>query len=172
MLSIGKRRRFSRAQSIDQSAVDRVDREVVVSMGSSSRCSKWIVPVMLLAVSCSKPPEKPAAPPPKDPSIACLGRIEPVDGTTKVAARAISGQATIIARLLVDDGDTVKKGDLIAVLDSSQQLQRSWRAAESQIRVSEMRLAQAKAGGKVSDVAQQQTEIARLESELANAKIE
>jgi HlyD family secretion protein len=127
---------------------------------------------MLLAVSCSKPPEKPAAPPPKDTTIACLGRIEPVDGTTKVAARAISGQPSIIARLMVDDGDMVKKGDLIAVLDSSQQLERSWRAAESQIRVSETRLAQARAGGKSSDIAAQQAEIARIEAELANAKVE
>ena len=141
-------------------------------MESSNRLSKWLVPVMLFAVSCSKPPEKPPAPPPRDTSIACLGRIEPVDGTTKVAARAISGQASIIARLLVDDGDMVKKGDLIAVLDSSQQLERSWRAAEAQIKVSETRLAQTRAGGKTSDVAAQQAEIARLDVELANAKVE
>ena len=141
-------------------------------MEPMSGLSKWLVPVMVFAVSCSKPPEKPAAPPPKDLSIACLGRIEPVDGTIKVAARAISGQPSIIARLMVDDGDTVKKGDLIAVLDSSRQLERTWLAAESQIRVSEMRLAQAKAGGKVSDLAAQQAEIARLEAELANAKVE
>jgi HlyD family secretion protein len=127
---------------------------------------------VLLAVSCAgKPAEQPPAAP-RDNSISCLGRIEPVDGTTKVAARSISGQPSIIARLLVDDGDSVKKGDLIAVLDSGQQLERSWRAAESQIRVSETRLAQARAGAKASDLAAQQAEIARTEAELANARIE
>ena len=140
-------------------------------MESRSGLSTWLVPVMLLAVSCSKPPEKPA-PPPRDNTVAALGRIEPVDGITKVAARAISGQPSIIRRLMVDDGDTVKKGDLIAELDSGQQLERAWRAAESQIKVSEMRLAQARAGGKASDLAAQQAEISRLEAELANAKVE
>jgi HlyD family secretion protein len=141
-------------------------------MESRSRVSKWLVPIMLLAISCSKPPEKPQEPPPRDNSIACLGHVEPVDGISKIAARSLSGQPSIIGRLMVDDGDTVKKGDLIAVLDSSQQLERAWRAAESQIRVSETRLAQAKAGAKISDVAAQQAEIARLEAEVANARIE
>ena len=158
-----------RASPISQSTGER---EVIVNMESSSGLSKWLVPVMLLAVSCSKPPEKPPEPPPRDNSVACLGRIEPVDGTTNVAARSISGQPSIIARLLVDAGDSVKKGDLIAVLDSSQQLERAWRSAESQIKVSETRLAQARAGAKASDLAGQQAEIARIEAELANAKIE
>ncbi len=140
-------------------------------MESRSGLSKWLVPIVLLAVSCNKPAEQ-AAPPPRPTAVSALGRIEPVDGTTKVGARAISGQPSIIARLTVEEGDTVKKGDLLAELDSGQQLERSWRAAESQIRVSETRLAQAKAGGKASDRAAQQAEIARTEAELANAQLE
>jgi HlyD family secretion protein len=139
-------------------------------MESRNGLSTLLVPVVLFGVSCSKPPEKPAPPPSN--TVACLGRIAPYDGTIKIAARALSGQPSIIARLMVDDGDMVKKGDLIAVLDSAAQLERTLAAAQAQILVSESRVAQAKAGGKASDVAAQQADIARIEAELANAKVE
>jgi len=52
-------------------------------------------------------------------TITALGRLEPKDGVIRVAGP--SRFAVVIAQLLVDDGDTVKEGEPIAVLDSHAQ---------------------------------------------------
>ncbi|OLE65614.1 MAG: hypothetical protein AUI36_08100 [Cyanobacteria bacterium 13_1_40CM_2_61_4] len=137
---------------------------------------RWLFfSLVLFSTACSsKQAENPAAAPPlppaRDNAVACLGRIEPVDGITRISARSISGQPSIVARLLVDEGDPVKKGQLVAVLDSKEQLEKAWRQAESRIAVAEMRVAQVRAGAKAGDLAAQQAEIGRIETELANAR--
>ena len=130
---------------------------------------RWLFfSLVLFSTACSsKQAENPAAAPPlppaRDNAVACLGRIEPVDGITRISARSISGQPSIVARLLVDEGDPVKKGQLVAVLDSKEQLEKAWRQAESRIAVAEMRVAQVRAGAKAGDLAAQQAEIGRIE---------
>ena len=50
-------------------------------------------------------------------TVTALGRLEPKDGVTRVAGPA--GRPAVISQLLVDEGDRVAKGDLIAVLDDT-----------------------------------------------------
>lgn len=59
-----------------------------------------------------------SAPPPTRPSrISALGRIEPKDGVLDVAGP--SDPSVVIARLLVDEGDRVEKGQVLATLDTA-----------------------------------------------------
>jgi HlyD family secretion protein len=59
-----------------------------------------------------------SAPPPTRPTrISALGRIEPKDGVIEVAGP--SEPSVVIARLLVDEGDRVKRGQLLATLDTA-----------------------------------------------------
>ena len=74
------------------------------------------VPFPAAASDSAKPaiePEIPAS----TGTVTALGRLEPKDGVTRVAGPA--GRPAVISKLLVDDGDRVEMGDLIAVLDDT-----------------------------------------------------
>ena len=53
--------------------------------------------------------EQPAARSAKPDAIACLGKIGPEDGVVRLSARSISGQPSIVAELLVKEGDSVRR---------------------------------------------------------------
>jgi len=114
---------------------------------------------------------KPEPPPPANSSssnlpISCLGRIAPEDGLIQVGARSISGQPSIIAELKVKEGDSVRVGQVLAVLDSKEQLEAVLHEAEARVQLARDQLARVKAGPKSGDVTVQQEEIARLELQL------
>jgi len=54
--------------------------------------------------------------PPAVRAVSALGRLEPKDGVRRVAGP--SGTASVISELRVDDGSVVRRGDVIAVLDT------------------------------------------------------
>src|SRR5439155_6553990 len=62
--------------------------------------------------------------------------------------------------------ETVRTGQVLAVLDSKEQLEAVLREAEARVQLARDQLARVKAGPKSSDVAAQQEEIARLELQL------
>jgi HlyD family secretion protein len=105
-------------------------------------------------------------------AIGCLGRIEAGDGIVRVAARGLSGQSTIVARLLVKQGDTVTAGQVLAELDTKEQLEAAVQQTAARVAVARGRLTQVQTGAKPSDVAAQQAEVERLQSELENAQRE
>jgi len=107
---------------------------------------------------------------PQPSGISCLGHIEPRDGILRISARSISGQPSIVGKLKVREGDWVKAGQVVAVLDSRDQLEAAVRDLEARERVAQERVAQVKAGAKQADVAAQKAEIARLEAVVANAR--
>lgn len=83
-------------------------------MGSASRTwypriRLWLCVGLLLASAPAANAEGPA-------TIAALGRLEPKDGVFTVAGP--SRPAVVITKLEVDEGDRVKQGQVIAVLDS------------------------------------------------------
>jgi HlyD family secretion protein len=131
--------------------------------------------VLLLAAggsACDRQAPAAAATPPVATAIACLGRIEPGDGVVRLAARSLSGQASIVGKLLVAERDRVKAGQTLAELDSAEQLRATALLAESRVEVARKRLAQVQAGAKSSDIAAQRAEIERLDVELENAEKE
>jgi len=70
------------------------------------------------ASESAKPATEPTIPDPRaSGAVSALGRLEPKDGVTRVAGPA--GRPAVISKLLVDDGDRVEVGDVIAVLDDT-----------------------------------------------------
>ena len=68
--------------------------------------------------SAQEPLPAVSAPPPTRPTrVSALGRIEPKDGVIAVAGP--SEPSVVIARLLVDEGDRVKRGQVLATLDTA-----------------------------------------------------
>jgi HlyD family secretion protein len=71
---------------------------------------------------------------------------------------------------MVKRGDTVQAGQVLAELNNKAELAAAVQHAASRTEVARKRLAQARASAKPSDIAAQQAEIERLETELANAR--
>jgi HlyD family secretion protein len=101
-----------------------------------------------------------------------VGRIVPGDGVVRLAARSLSGQPSIIARLFVREGDHLAAGQPVAELDSRAQLEAAAGEAAARVDVARQRLAQVMAGAKPSDIAAQQAEVDRLRTELATYRKE
>jgi multidrug efflux pump subunit AcrA (membrane-fusion protein) len=57
-------------------------------------------------------------------------------------------EGTRVDQLLVKQGDNLKNGQIIAILDNHERLQAALTQAEAQRKISEARLAQVKAGAK------------------------
>jgi HlyD family secretion protein len=105
-------------------------------------------------------------------AIGCIGRIEAGDGIVRVAARGLGGQPTIVGRMLVKQGDQVTAGQVLAELDTKEQLEAAVSQAASRVETARRRLAQVQVGAKPSDVAAQQAEVERMQSDLENAQAE
>ena len=110
------------------------------------------------SVPVSAAPEKPTG-------VGSRGRIEPEDGVLFVAAPYFNGRPAIIGQLLVKEGDTVRRGQLIAVVEGREPLEKALRQSEADVEVARAKLAQVKAGPKQADIDQQKAEIARWQAE-------
>ncbi|PSB09192.1 HlyD family secretion protein [Pleurocapsa sp. CCALA 161] len=109
-------------------------------------------------------------PPPAMPEIktvTALGRLEPSGEIIEISASSGS-QGNRIEKLLVKQGDQIKAGDVIAVLDSRDRLQAALNQSQEQVRVAEANLALVRAGAKTGEIQAQQAAIARIEAERSN----
>ncbi|ELR97141.1 ABC exporter membrane fusion protein [Gloeocapsa sp. PCC 73106] len=97
-------------------------------------------------------------------TVTALGRLEPHGRVIKLAAPT-SSQENKVAQLLVEEGDLVKAGQVIAIMDSHDRALASLREAEAQIKVAQAKLAVIQAGAKEGEIEAQRAEIARLEAE-------
>jgi HlyD family secretion protein len=98
--------------------------------------------------------------------ITALGRLEPQTEVISLSA-PVNLDGDRVAKILVKQGDRVKKGQIIAVLDSGDRFAASVVVAEQQITLAQVKLAQVRAGAKSGEIAAQNSEIARLKAELA-----
>ena len=128
-----------------------------------------------------------AAPPVE--TVSALGRLEPEGEVIQVFAPTSSEGARVEA-LRVSHGQQIRKGDIIAVLDTYERRLAALQEAQQQLGVAQAQLEQVKAGAKSGEIRAQarvvdrqqvelQTEtiaqeatIARLEAELRNAELE
>lgn len=104
-------------------------------------------------------------------SVAALGTIEPKSRVLNLSApTALEGAR--IERMLVEEGDTISKGSVIAVLDTADRRQAAVVEARANLALAEAKLEQVRAGSKKGDIAAQDAQLAKARSELKNAEIE
>lgn len=102
--------------------------------------------------------------------VVSLGRLQPSGGTVSVALPQGAGDARI-DRILVAEGDTVGKGDVLAVLDSLALYQSALTSAESTLSIRRAALAQARVQAAATE-AELRAQIRGAESTLTKAERE
>ena len=99
-------------------------------------------------------------------AVTSLGRLEPQGEVIYLSAPA-SAEGARIAQLSVKEGDWVKAGQIVAILDSRDSRQAALLEAEQNVALARAKLAQIQAGeAKVAGLAAQQANIARLKAQL------
>ncbi|QIR41390.1 ABC exporter membrane fusion protein [Tolypothrix sp. PCC 7910] len=101
---------------------------------------------------------------PEITTVTALGRLEPKGEIIKLSA-TVSTQGSRVEQLLIKEGDRVKKGQIIAILDSRDRLQAALKEAQEQVKVAQANLAKTQAGAKRGEILAQQAAIARLAAE-------
>jgi HlyD family secretion protein len=111
-------------------------------------------------------PSVPASSPsPTMTAVAALGRLEPQGEVIRLsAANSLAGVR--VGQLLVNKGDKVKQGQVIAVLDNYAFNVASVEKAKGQVQAARAILKGVQVGAKVGDIYAQQATIARLEAQL------
>jgi HlyD family secretion protein len=98
-------------------------------------------------------------------AISALGRVEPQGEVVKVASPSALGTSRIV-KLMVKEGDMVKQGQVIAILDSYDRSVATLLQAQSQAQESDRNLARVRAGAKSGDIVAQ---AGNVEAAKANA---
>jgi len=98
-------------------------------------------------------------------NVTCLGRLEPLGEVINVAVPAALSNERI-GELYIKDGDNVKKGQVVAVMESSKQVKAELAEAFERISVAYAQLKRVKAGAKKGELFAQKAEIDRLLLEL------
>lgn len=102
---------------------------------------------------------------PKMTTIAALGRLEPQGEVIRLSAPESQGGVRV-TKLMVNKGDRVRQGQVVAMLDSYFPRLAALEKAQQQVLVAQANLNQVKAGAKAGDISAQKATIARLEAEL------
>lgn len=98
-------------------------------------------------------------------TVTAMGRLEP-KGEAVHAATTSSLEGTRILQILVKQGDKVKTGQVLAVLDIRDRRLAALKEASEQVKVAQARLAQVKAGAKAGEINAQEATVSRLEAQL------
>jgi HlyD family secretion protein len=122
-------------------------------------------------------------------NIAALGRLEPQGEIARLSAPN-SLEGSRIEQILVKEGDWVKAGQVVAILDSQSSRLATLEQSQSNVLKAQAQLAKVQAGAKSGDInaqkanvlrlnaelnggiATQEAEIGRIEADLRNAEIE
>ncbi|MGB2924854.1 MAG: ABC exporter membrane fusion protein [Limnothrix sp.] len=97
-------------------------------------------------------------------TVTALGRLEPVGEVVQLSAPT-SNQGNRVAQLLVKEGDRLNRGQMVAILDSYDQLAAALAEAKERVKVAQAQLAVVKAGAKQGAIDSQTAEIARIEAQ-------
>lgn len=102
-------------------------------------------------------------------TVSCLGRLEPMGELIKLNAPSSSREG-LVSELKCEEGDRIKKGQVLAVLDCVDRLKANVEQCQGQLAVAKARLAITKSGAKQGEIESQRFEIKRIQADLA-AKI-
>jgi len=101
--------------------------------------------------------------------VTALGRLEPETEIIKLSAPlALDGDR--ISQLLVKEGDNVKVGQVIAILQSRDLLKNALIQSMKQVEVAKAKLAQIKAGAKSGEIQEQSAIVERIKAQYAGDK--
>jgi len=103
--------------------------------------------------------------PTKPKAVAALGYVEPAGEAIKISAPALV-EGSRIDKLLVQRGEWVKAGQVLAVLDSRDKLEAALQQAKDQVRIAQSRLDQVMAGAKQGDIIAQDARAKEARAEL------
>ncbi len=102
---------------------------------------------------------------PRYKNIAALGRLEPQGEITRLSApNSLEGNR--IQKLFIKEGDAVKAGQVVAILESQTTLLATWKQAQSNVATAQAQLDKVLAGAKSGDVNAQKADIIRLNADL------
>jgi len=96
--------------------------------------------------------------------VTALGRLEPYQEVIQLSA-PVSAEGSRVDELLVKQGDKVRQGQVVAILDSRDRLLTALEQAQQQVKVAQTHLAQVKAGAKTGEINAQTATISRIEVE-------
>ncbi|HHP7232257.1 MAG TPA: response regulator [Xenococcaceae cyanobacterium] len=144
----------------------------------------------LLSGEASEPVVEPSiAALPEPTAVSALGHLEP-EGEIIQLSVSSAAEGSRIEQLLIDEGDSVQQGQVVAVLDSNNRSRAALESAKADVQIAQANLVRVKAGAKQGDinaqraavnrleaelrgqVASQRATLARLEAELENAQVE
>ena len=102
---------------------------------------------------------------PTPTAVSALGRIEPEGEVVQLSVSA-AAEGSRVDKLLVERGDKVKQGQVVAILDSYSSQQAALDKAQTDVGIAQANLERVQAGAKQGDINAQESAINRLEAEL------
>ncbi|PPS43417.1 HlyD family efflux transporter periplasmic adaptor subunit [Chroococcidiopsis sp. TS-821] len=149
------------------------------SKQSRFKPNKWRIPFVLATTivvgtvafirfhqTTQPPPTTVTSPKPVIRNVVALGRLEP-QGEVVALSPPSSAQGARVEQILVKEGDWVKAGETVAILDTHTRLQAALESAQADVQVARAALAKIQAGAQTGEIEAQKAAIARLEAELA-----
>ena len=103
---------------------------------------------------------------PEITTVTALGHLEPAGEVIQLSVPA-SSESSRITELLVQEGDEVIQGQVIAILDNRDRLQASLEQAKAQVSIKQSRLEQTKSGAKIGEIQAQRARFSRTKAELS-----
>lgn len=101
---------------------------------------------------------------PEIKTVTALGRLEPQGTVIKLSAPT-SSQGSRVEKLLVKEGDQVKAGQAIAILDNRDRLEAALQEAEAGVKIAEINLAKIQEGAKIGEIQAQKAEMGRIQAQ-------
>ncbi len=97
-------------------------------------------------------------------TVTALGSLKPQGEIVALAAPA-GASGSRVEKLLVKEGDNLKKGQIIAIMDNHDRLQAALATAAAEVEFAKAKLQQVKAGAKQGEIKAQLAEISRLKAD-------
>ena len=136
----------------------------IAMLASLSMASISVFIVLKFRDIDNQKPANPVVAIPEIKTVTALGRIEPEGEVIKLSA-AMSGEGSRVEKILVKEGDMVKTGQVIAILDNSDRLQAELTEAKAEVNIIKAKIAQIQAGAKPGEITAQKAIIDRLAAE-------
>ena len=103
--------------------------------------------------------------------VVALGKLIPKGEVIKLSVA--NAEDSRVNKILVEEGDRVAESQVIAILQGFENRERDLEEAQTEVELAQARLEQVRAGDtKQAELAAQQANISRLESQLRNEKVE